>query len=486
MPDSADANERVSGLIAEGLKRLTEGNYKLAKATFETAVNESPNSVEALRGLGEAYYAMGDLIEAARCTEAALKLSEEDPRSLNNAGVIFHANKKYIDAEAAFHKALSFDPDFADPYINLCELWGRIWTKTPHRPSRRQDLMRVVQWISENAADGVRETLLKENRQLRETLLQQYHLSYQKSPKKILLHRPDNGALKYLMESWCEVLNYMGIETSVINWSENTQAQCESFRPDVFITVADPAYISQIDIDYLKRYKKERGLLIGHISTFKHSYKPCDFLITFHLAPERDPVMSKVDIPLLSLPFAINPLQHYMRPGVEIWDYFFVGTYSPFKIQETNSYLFPILHNRSGILAGVNWRVGVGELNVKEAVILYNFARIYPNYHIHWQIEEFNEINERTYIIPACGGFELVDNPAAMRELFADDEMAVANSPDEYHEMVDYFLNNPDKRINYIEKGMRRVWSQYTLFHVLSRLADFLNIPGELNIEKKA
>lgn len=49
MPDSADANESVSGLIAEGLKRLTEGNYKLAKAAFETAVNESPNSVEALR-----------------------------------------------------------------------------------------------------------------------------------------------------------------------------------------------------------------------------------------------------------------------------------------------------------------------------------------------------------------------------------------------------------------------------------------------------
>ncbi len=94
-------------------------------------------------------------------------------------------------------------------------------------------------------------------------------------------------------------------------------------------------------------------------------------------------------------------------------------------------------------------------------------------------MEEYNEINERTYIIPACGGFELVDGPVAIREIFAADEMAVADSPAEYHDMFDYFLRNPDKRLSYIEKGMRRVWDQYTLFHVLSKLAAFLDIPGK-------
>ena len=69
-----------------------------------------------------------------------------------------------------------------------------------------------------------------------------------------------------------------------------------------------------------------------------------------------------------------------------------------------------------------------------------------------------------------------MDNPVAMRELFNDDEMAVANSPREFHEMVDYFLTNPNKRLPYIRKGMRRVYREYTLFHVLSRLAEFLQV----------
>jgi len=468
--------ERAASLVAEGRRKLRFGDFGQAKAAFETALRESPNSVEALCGLGEVCYAQSDLDQAERYFASALKLAPDDPQTLNNAGVILHAGRNYSRAETAFRRALSADPNSADAYFNICELWGEVWPTTPPDPTRKRDLLRTLQWISEHAADGSRDKLLSENRQLRETLLRQYDGAYQSAETRILLHRPGNGALKYLMDSWCEVLNYLGIKTAVINWGEKTQAKCESFQPTVFITVADPSYIGQLDVDYLKRYHQERELQIGHISIFEHRYEPCDFLITFHLDPRRDPVMSNADLPLLSLPFAINPLQHYMRPGTEIWDYFFVGTHSPFKATETESYLLPIVRNRHGILAGTNWGRGVGELQVEEAARLYNFARVYPNYHVHRQMEEFNELNERTFIIPACGGFELVDNPVAMRELFNDDEMAVANSPREFQEMFDYFLTNPDKRLPYIRKGMRRVYREYTLFHALSRLAEFLQV----------
>ena len=109
-----------------------------------------------------------------------------------------------------------------------------------------------------------------------------------------------------------------------------------------------------------------------------------------------------------------------------------------------------------------------------QAAELYNFASIYPNYHLQEQIDSFNEVNERTFVIAACGGFQIVDNPAAISQLFSPDEIAVAQSPEEYHEMFEHFLANPDKRHSYVEKGMRRVWKDYTLFSVLSKLADFL------------
>ncbi|MBT7592987.1 MAG: glycosyltransferase [Candidatus Scalindua sp.] len=476
--NTMDVSNVVSSLITEGQRRLTEGDFNMARTSFETALNESSDSVEALRGLGEVFYALNDKKEAETHFASALELNPEDPQTLNNVGVIFHDRKEYTNAEAVFLKALSIDAHSAETYFNLCDLWGTTWSTTPPEPRRKQNLLDAVGFISDNSSDSSRDTLLQENIKLRDTLLQEYHCAYQQTSKKVLLHCPGNGAIKYLMTSWSDILNYMGIKTELVNWGEETRTKFESCEPDVFITVADPSYISQIDVDYIKRYKRERRLLIGHIITADlYQYKPCDFCITFHLDPERDPVMSKVNMPLLSLPFAINPLKHFMRQGTEIWDYFFVGTNSPFKVKETKTYLMPIVNNYRGIIAGVNWETGIGELSIGEAAQLYNYARIYPNYHVSRQMEEYNEINERTYIIPASGGFELVDNPVAIQEIFATDEMAIASSPEEYHDMFDYFLRNPDKRISYIEKGMRRVWNQYTLFHVLSKLADFLDIP---------
>jgi len=266
----------------------------------------------------------------------------------------------------------------------------------------------------------------------------------------------------------------MGISTDVLNWGDSTRAKLDSFRPTAFITVADPAFMGQIDSASLSAYRKAHGLKIGHITTLSHTCDPCDFLITFHLDPSRDPALSAVDRPLLSLPFGINPMQHYMRPGREIWDFFFVGTNSHLKIQQTEAYLTPLLKQYRGVLAGVNWLAGIGELPIDLAALFYNSAAIYPNYHLESNFRSFNEITERSYIIPACGGFELTDSPQAMKELFTHDEMAQADSPAEFQEMFRHFLDNPQERLSYVRAGMRKVYAQYTLFHRLDRLAQHL------------
>ncbi len=467
-------HEEVSRLIAEGQRKLTLGDFSAAKASFTSALEKERRSVEAQCGLGEACFALGDISQAEKHFTAALQHAPHHPQLLNDRGVVLFAQGKYQEAEKAFRMTLANDPDHADAHFNLCELWGKTCVSRAPEPRWKEDVLRSLSWLSEHAPDPNRQSLLEENHRLRNKLMEKYHNRYHDTETRILLHRPGNGALKYLMDSWQAVLTYMGIPATVLNWGKNTKTVCETFRPTVFITVADPAYIEQLDYDYLKRCRQESGLQIGHISTFEHRYEPCDFLITFHLDPQRDPAMARTDLPLLSLPFAVNPLIHYMRPGVDVWDYFFVGTNSPFKAEETRQYLLPILQKQRGILAGTNWGYGIGELTVDEAALFYNFARIYPNYHVHRQMEEFNEINERTYIIPACGGFELVDNPVAMKELFAEDEMAVASSPAEYHEMFAHFLRHPEERLPYIRNGMRRVYREYTLFHVLERLVHHL------------
>ena len=66
-----------------------------------------------------------------------------------------------------------------------------------------------------------------------------------------------------------------------------------------------------------------------------------------------------------------------------------------------------------------------------------------------------------------------------MKELLAENEMAVAGSPSEYHEMFEHFLHNSQERVAFIRNGMTRVYSEYTLFHVLGRLAEHLGLEAE-------
>ena len=337
-------------------------------------------------------------------------------------------------------------------------------------------LIRSARWASENLIDDSRLELMQENHSLRDSALDQFKNIYKGCQERVLLHRPDNGAIKFLFDSWTETLNLMGIETSLLGWKENTAEIFESIRPTVFITVGDSAYIGKLNLAFIEKYQHEHKLSIGHVTNLKDNFDLCDFQITFHLDPERDSRFGSIEKPLVKVPFGINPLRHYMRPARQIWDFFFVGTNSHLKAEQGNRYLLPIVDKYRGILAGPGWNRGAGELSVSDSALLYNFAKVLPNFHLESQYERFDEVNERTFIIPACGGFELVDNPAAIKELFDVNEMAVANSPNEYQEMFEHFLNNPKERLSYIQSGMRKVWKNYTLFHSLSKLVEFLQM----------
>lgn len=458
---------------------MDKGSFCDAQNLLTKILEEDSKSIHALRMIGECCYATGDIDAAEQHMANALKLSPNDPLILNDAGVIFFGRGDYSRANAAFDRALSENPDLEDAHLNRCNLAGTAGKRGRLDSSMGAKLVSSLQWLSQKEEASARSAILEENMSLRSECMTRFGKIYT-VPYRIMLHQPSNGALKYLMESWRQCLNHMGIQAYLLPWGVETQPALERFQPDLLITVADPAFFEHLDTDAIAKYRRDRGLVIGHISTFEAQFEPCDFYITFHLDPSRDPIMSRADKPLVSVPFAFNPIVHYMRPGRELWDFFFVGTNSPFKKEETEQYLAPLVmaSGYSGILAGVDWNIGLGELSVADAVWFYNSARIYPNYHIARQMNEFNEVNERTYILPAMGGFQLVDNPVAMSELFGPDEMAVASSPSEYQEMFAHFLVHPQKRNDYIQRGMRRAWRSHNLFERLVALIEFLKSNG--------
>jgi spore maturation protein CgeB len=103
----------------------------------------------------------------------------------------------------------------------------------------------------------------------------------------------------------------------------------------------------------------------------------------------------------------------------------------------------------------------------------YSSAKINLNYHIADQKILDSEINERTFVISACGGFQLVDNPKALPRFYSTEDMAVAVDEKDYVEKFEYYLNKPEERHGMGLKALMKSYeNKYSLFH---RIEDILN-----------
>ncbi len=314
--------------------------------------------------------------------------------------------------------------------------------------------------------------LIDENLRLRYESLLRYNLIYQNTKLRILLHYPNNGAIKYLVDGWQMILDHMGVPVLLLPFGHNFKDTVDYFRPNVFITCADPYYLSNIDSDYLV----SKGVKIGHMSSmWEKMYSPCDFIVDFFLEGPQE----REGIPVKRVRFGANPIIHYASEMRTDWDYFFVGTNSSSKTLRTREFLEPIVKRYDGLLMGTGWNLPpynkhCTELPITGVPPYYAISKVSPNFHQLGQIEHYINVNERTYIIPACLGFEIVDRPKALDDVFERDEMVSAENPSSYFDQVTYFIKHPEERLEYIGKAMRRVYEQYTLFHSMTDLVQFL------------
>ena len=128
--------------------------------------------------------------------------------------------------------------------------------------------------------------------------------------------------------------------------------------------------------------------------------------------------------------------------------------------------MLPIINKYRGILRGTNWNDNIPELDPKNNGFFYNRAKINLNYHLQSQKQYENEINERTFVICACGGFQLVDNPKILDKFYNGHEIAIANDEKEYLEKFIYYLNNPKERYDMTYRALIKTYdNNCSLFH---------------------
>jgi len=117
-------------------------------------------------------------------------------------------------------------------------------------------------------------------------------------------------------------------------------------------------------------------------------------------------------------------------------------------------------------------------ISPEEAVRIYNASQINLNLHSSVQARELvtqgDFVNPRTFELAACGAFQLVDKRELMPELFAAGELATFNTIQELLEKIDYFLERPEERAAFAERGRQRVLRDHTYHARMETLIGFI------------
>jgi spore maturation protein CgeB len=96
---------------------------------------------------------------------------------------------------------------------------------------------------------------------------------------------------------------------------------------------------------------------------------------------------------------------------------------------------------------------------------LYSSAKICLNFHER-ELDGSQPhyiVNQRTFKIPACGGFEICDHVPAIRTYFTEDELVMARiDKDEWLDKIEYFLVHEEERRAIQREGTERALRDHT------------------------
>ncbi len=97
-------------------------------------------------------------------------------------------------------------------------------------------------------------------------------------------------------------------------------------------------------------------------------------------------------------------------------------------------------------------------INYEDENKLYSSAKICLNYHEKENLnQQYHKIlNQRSFKIPACGGFQIIDELDYLDRYYEGDEMISCGNKEDWFEKIDYYLQNEDLRNKISAKAKNR------------------------------
>ena len=154
----------------------------------------------------------------------------------------------------------------------------------------------------------------------------------------------------------------------------------------------------------------------------------------------------------------------------------FVGGYRPYKNIQYEKYLTPY-EDILTVFGDSHWRYRGygGPLPDGDERVLYQNARVCPALS-EPHAEVMGDIVERVFKVMGSKGLAITDVIPFYRELFAEDELLVPGSIDEYHEMIQQALTDDDFNQRYRRRGYDAIRARHTYAHRACAILGYLEI----------
>jgi hypothetical protein len=153
----------------------------------------------------------------------------------------------------------------------------------------------------------------------------------------------------------------------------------------------------------------------------------------------------------------------------------FVGGFWAYKNIQFEKYLKPY-ENILTVFGYNSWpyKRYKGLMPEEDERILYQNARVSPCIS-EPHAEVTGDIVERVYKVMGSGGLAVTDATPHYHEVFAKNELLIPNNISEYHEMVQYALNDTDLNRQYRDRGFKAILNGHTYRH---RALEILRLLG--------
>lgn len=156
----------------------------------------------------------------------------------------------------------------------------------------------------------------------------------------------------------------------------------------------------------------------------------------------------------------------------------FVGGYWQSKGKQIDEYMRP-LESRLEIYGYSKWPYSgyKGMLPRDAEASLYRQAKVCPVVNEPTVALMKGQINERVFKVLGSRGCPVVDAVPAYRELYAEDELLIAENPAHFVELVELLLKEDGLNRTYREKGQKATLDRHTYNHRAIQFINSLGLP---------